>query len=157
MPLGSMDGGRIGNSISPWFGAIGVGLGGGLIYSGVIYNPIFYLIMLGGTYSTVTRLLGYDDDDRSKDYYRIGKEKQLTLLLSYIALVSSLLLAMRENNKHRKTPKQLKNEIYYDEWTENNKENNNNVQAVYDDYFSNDNENDNNFLNNNNNNNNKRW
>lgn len=128
-------------------------IGGGLIYSGIIYNPIFYLIMMGGTYSTVSRLFGFEDDEKSKDYYKIGKEKQLTLLLSYIALVSSLLLAMKENNKHRRTPQQLKNEIYNDEWTDtsfdNYKKNDNCV--VYDDYFSNDN---NNIFSNNND---KKW
>ncbi len=46
--VGSMDGGRIGNAISPYFGLLGLAAGGTLVSMGAVHNPIFYLIMLGG-------------------------------------------------------------------------------------------------------------
>ncbi len=58
LPIGSLDGGRIGAAVSPYFGAAGLVAGGGLIYAGMITNPIFYLIMMSGTYTTGKRLFG---------------------------------------------------------------------------------------------------
>ena len=46
IPLGSMDGGRICGAISPYAGVVGLGIGGGLAYNGLIANPIFYLFCL---------------------------------------------------------------------------------------------------------------
>ena len=53
LPIGTMDGGRIGNAISPAIGVAGLVGGGALIYYNTIHNPIFYLIMLGGTWRVV--------------------------------------------------------------------------------------------------------
>lgn len=58
LPIGSMDGGRIGSAVSPYFGVAGLATGGGLIYAGMVTNPIFYLIMLSGTWTTGKRLFG---------------------------------------------------------------------------------------------------
>lgn len=48
IPLGSMDGGRICGAISPYAGVVGLGMGGMMAYEGMVSNPIFYLILLGG-------------------------------------------------------------------------------------------------------------
>lgn len=65
---------------------------------------------------------------------------QATLFLTYLALIGSLILAMKENNKYRKTPNQIKHEQQYgmngDGYT-SDFDNNNNKNGVYDDYFSN--------------------
>ena len=60
LPIGSMDGGRIAGAIHPSLGALGVLAGGGLIYAGAVHNPIFYLILGTGAYSSGRRLLGYE-------------------------------------------------------------------------------------------------
>lgn len=69
MPLGMMDGGRICGALSPYAGVVGVGLGGTMVYEGMISNPIFYLIMLGGGYETFQRF--YGSHQVPPNYYRI--------------------------------------------------------------------------------------
>ena len=115
LPIGSMDGGRIGGAVSPWFNVVGFALGCGLIYNGVIHNPIFYLIMIAAGYSSISRLLGWDlEDGRSKNYYNIPRSSQFTILIGYILLIAFLLKAMSYNNLYRKHPKQLQAEKYRD-------------------------------------------
>ena len=48
IPVGMLDGGRIGNALSPYTGVAGFGLAGSMIYTGAVSNPIFYLITLAG-------------------------------------------------------------------------------------------------------------
>jgi Zn-dependent protease len=110
LPIGSMDGGRIANAISPSIGVLGLAGGGALIYYGVVHNPIFYLIMLSGVYTTGTRFFGDSDDPNEKNYYKIGGANQAALLSGYLGLIAALIYAMRENDKRRKTPKQLRYE-----------------------------------------------
>jgi Zn-dependent protease len=133
LPLGSMDGGRITNAVSPYFGLVGVAGGGAMIYASAVHNPLFYLILLGGTYSTAARIFGWEE--RAKDYYRISGAKQGGIFLGYIGLATLLLVAMNENNKKRKTPKQLEREQVYgeDPWAVGR--GNNQGDGVYDDYF----------------------
>lgn len=107
LPIGTLDGGRIGVAISPWMGVAGLGVGGLFIFNGVISNPIFYLIMLGGTYTSASRLLGWEEKP-NKDYFNIGAADQSMVFGAYAALIAGLVYAMRENNKNRKTPNQLK-------------------------------------------------
>jgi membrane-associated protease RseP (regulator of RpoE activity) len=133
LPIGSMDGGRIGNAISPMIGVAGLVGGGAMIYYNAITNPIFYLIMLGGTYSTVSRFMGWSNfEGQSKNYYNLPPRKQASLFAAYLALIAMLLAAMNENNKNRKSPKQLKQEQsgavvdIVDELK---------VDGVYDDFF----------------------
>lgn len=106
LPIGTLDGGRIGDTISPYFGLVGLSAGGCMIYLDAISNPIFYLVMLSGVYSTGMRFFG-DNDKEKEEYYNIPKSKQMLVLTSYLALIASLIMAMNENNKYRMTPKQL--------------------------------------------------
>eukprot|EP00611_Tribonema_gayanum_P012229 TRINITY_DN22862_c0_g1_i1.p1 TRINITY_DN22862_c0_g1~~TRINITY_DN22862_c0_g1_i1.p1 ORF type:complete len:422 (+),score=102.84 TRINITY_DN22862_c0_g1_i1:138-1268(+) len=108
LPIGDMDGGRIGKAISPLVAVSGLGLGGLMIYQGVVQNPIFYIIMLAGTYSTGMRLFGYEV--MPKGYYDIPLRTKTGISAAYVALVAALMFAMQQNNKRRKTPRQLKAE-----------------------------------------------
>ena len=132
LPIGSMDGGRICSAVSPSIGVLGLIGGGYMIYSGTISNPIFYLVMMAGTYQTTSRLMGWEE--APEDYYRISYQAQGGLFSAYLALIASLLLAMQENNRRRKTPKQLKQEaqnpsdFFPEPWAGNK-------DGVYDDFF----------------------
>ena len=112
--VGSLDGGRVLGVVSPYFGLVGLAGGAGLIATGYVSNPIFYLIMLGGGYSTAQRIMGWGEDNaRPKDYYtRVTPNHQRTLFGAYFALVATLLGAMHLNNQHRKTPKQIQSNGY---------------------------------------------
>ena len=131
MPLGMLDGGRIGTAISPWFNVAGVAGGGWLIYSGVVTNPIFYLIMMGGCYSTAARMFGWEERE-NKNYYRVPGQKQAALLSGYVGLVTFLLYAMGENNRKRKTPRQLQAEL---DGTVDAGAPHNPSDGLYDDFF----------------------
>ena len=106
----------------------GIAAGGALVYNGMISNPLIYLILGAGTYSTVRRVLGYHDYHES--YYRIGSDKKAAISIGYVGLIGALLVAMKKNNERRKTPNQLKaiERDGYDS-TGGNKD------GVYDDYF----------------------
>jgi Zn-dependent protease len=136
LPLGSMDGGRITNAVSPYFGVVGVASGGALIYASAVHNPLFYLILLGGTYSTAARIFGWEEK-ANKDYYRIPRTQQGGIMIGYLGLVAILLVAMNANNEKRKTPKQLEREKMYggseDPWAVGR--GSNQGDGVYDDYF----------------------
>lgn len=132
LPIGSLDGGRICSAISPSISVLGLLGGGAMIYTGTVSNPIFYLVMMAGTYQTASRFMGWDE--APEDYYRISYQTQGSLFTAYLALVAALLLAMKENNTRRKTPKQLKQEAenpfdtVSEPWTGND-------DGVYDDFF----------------------
>jgi len=132
LPIGLLDGGRITNAVSPYFGVVGLAAGGALIYTSAVSNPIFYLIMMGGAYTTGSRLFGFEDKEDSR-YYKIPRHQQAIVLGGYASLIVALLLAMRENDKDRKTQQQLKAEklnLPYIEIANND--------GKYDDFFSND-------------------
>lgn len=112
LPVGSMDGGRVANAISPVVSGLGLCGGAVLAYQGSIANPIFYLILLSGAYGWTSRVMGWEaaQDGRSPSYYRIGTRKQALLTLSYGGLVAVLLALMAANQKKKKTPAQLQYE-----------------------------------------------
>jgi len=111
LPVGSMDGGRIADAISPKFSALGLLAGAYIAYLGVISNPIYYLILVGGTYSFAARAFGWDDHKAKGDhYYRIGARRQMQLAALYLSLVGGLLFLMNDVKKKKKTPQQLEYE-----------------------------------------------
>ena len=105
IPLGSMDGGRICGAISPYFGLVGLGLGGTMAYNGMIHNPIFYLILLGGGYETIMRF--YDPNHAPPNYYRITNGQRAAITGGYFGLVGALFGAMAWNRQYMMTPEQL--------------------------------------------------
>jgi Zn-dependent protease len=115
LPVGMMDGGRIAGAVSPYLGVAGVGIMGAMIYNGMVYNPLVYLLTLAGTYTTAARLFGWGEygEPHMKNYYKIPGSQQAGIAAGYLTLAVALVLAMRENDKHRKTPKQLKQEQVY--------------------------------------------
>jgi Zn-dependent protease len=115
LPVGMMDGGRIAGAVSPYLGVAGVGVMGAMIYNGMVYNPLVYLLTLAGTYTTAARLFGWSEygEPHMKNYYKIPGSQQAGIAAGYLTLAVALVLAMRENDKHRKTPKQLKQEQVY--------------------------------------------
>ena len=129
LPIGSMDGGRIGNAISPHIGALGVTAGGAMIYYNAVSNPIFYLIMLGGTYTTASRYFGWDKEDPS--YYQIPPSQQTGLFGGYVGLIATLLLLKAQNDKSRLTPRQLEAQAAGHTVSVDNQKD----DGVYDDYF----------------------
>lgn len=101
-----------------------------MVYEGLISNPLVYLILAGGCYSTVMRFIG--QQEYHQDYYKISPGNQTKLFAAYVGLVAALIYAMRENNKGRKSPKQLQrgesNSWYSDSYEEKE-------EGVFDDYF----------------------
>jgi Zn-dependent protease len=93
LPIGSMDGGRILGACSPYAGVVGLGLGGGLIYYGQIYNPLFYLIMLAGGWSTFERF--YDPAaHQAANFYKITAMQKTGIAVAYSALLGTMMLGM---------------------------------------------------------------
>jgi len=107
IPLGSMDGGRICGAISPYAGVVGLGMGGMMAYEGMIANPIFYLILLGGGYETFMRF--YDPLGHAPpNYYLIKPGQRVAITGAYFGLVGALFGAMAWNRQYMRTPEQLK-------------------------------------------------
>lgn len=128
-----MDGGRITSAVSPYFGLVGLAGGAGLIYTGAIANPIFYLIMMGGAYSTTQRVMGWDTRVLPPGYYSMGRGTQFRIFSSYLAVIVALLVAMQMNNQKRKTPRQLERGLDKVRPWEGSFQGNG--DGVYDDYF----------------------
>ena len=139
LPVGQMDGGRIANSISPYFGMTGLVGGWYLAYEGIIGNPIFYLILMMGTFEQGSQLLGYKEVHQ---HYKLNYGRQSTLAAAYVALIAALLAGMALNDVKRKTPKQIEREKSYG-WNENenypwhktNGDGRSHDGGKYDDYF----------------------
>ena len=107
IPLGSLDGGRICGAISPYAGVVGIGMGGLMAYEGMIQNPIFYLILLGGGYETFMRF--YDPLGHAPpNYYRITSSQRMAITGGYFGLVGALFAAMAWNQQYMLTPEQLR-------------------------------------------------
>ncbi|KAL9189001.1 hypothetical protein ACHAXT_011491 [Thalassiosira profunda] len=106
IPLGMMDGGRICGAVSPYAGLVGLGLGGTMAYQGMISNPIFYLILLGGGYETFMRF--YDPVGHAPaNYYKITGGQRAAITGGYFGLAGALFLAMSWNRQYMMTPEQL--------------------------------------------------
>lgn len=141
LPIGQMDGGRITGAISPWIGVGGVATGAWLAYTGVVSNPIFYLILLSGTWSTGQRLYErYQYQYGTPYYYRLSAGQKTEIAALYLGLIGALLYAMKKNNERKKTPLQLRRERdgYYsdtwiDTWVEDNRDRDHDVWRYDDD------------------------
>lgn len=106
IPLGTLDGGRICGAISPYAGVVGIGMGGLMAYEGMIHNPIFYLILLGGGYETFMRF--YDPLGHAPpNYYHITSAQRMAITGGYFGLVGALFAAMAWNRQYMLTPEQL--------------------------------------------------
>lgn len=114
LPLGMMDGGRICGALSPYAGVAGLSMGGGLIYADLIHNPIFYLVMAGGAWSTFQRF--YDPaGHRPLGYYKLSNGRRVGLTAGYFGLIGTLVGAMGINAKFKKPPEVLIREREFEE------------------------------------------
>jgi Zn-dependent protease len=111
IPVGMLDGGRIGNALSPYTGLVGVGVAGGMIYSGMVSNPIFYIITLAGGYQCGMRLWnhhrGIVDSSLPVGFYRISQREKMMIGSGYFGLMGALFMAMAVNGEYKKTPEQI--------------------------------------------------
>jgi len=108
LPLGSMDGGRIAGALSPYMNVLGVFMGGSLAYTQVIQNPLFYLILVAGSYETFQRF--YNPGSIPPNYYAISPIHRAAIGLGYVSLVGGLALAMEINGRYKKSPEVLMQE-----------------------------------------------
>lgn len=108
MPIGSMDGGRIADALSPYAGVAGLGMGGFLFYEGYISNPIMALILLAGGWHSFNRF--YYPEAIPPNYYKITPTQRLTLTGGYFGLIAALMAATAINNQKRKPPEVLEME-----------------------------------------------
>lgn len=105
LPIGSMDGGRWVGALSKYVGVVGTGLGGYIAYTGVVSNPLFYLIWLAGGYETFQRF--YNPLHLPPNFYKISTAQRAVLTGGYFGLVVALLAAMAANQRHKKSPERL--------------------------------------------------
>jgi Zn-dependent protease len=105
LPVGVLDGGRIASALSPYAGVAGLGLGGTLAYTGMISNPIFYLVLLAGGWETFHRF--YNPNKLPPNYYKITNAQRMAITGGYFGLIGALLAAMAINQKSQKPPEVL--------------------------------------------------
>lgn len=79
-----------------------------MAYSGVVQNPIFYLVLLAGGWETFQRF--YNVNHLPKNYYKITTLQRATLTGGYFGVVAALFGAMALNNEFKKPPEQLERE-----------------------------------------------
>ena len=108
MPLGSMDGGRITGALSPYAGIVGLGMGGSLIAAGVIANPIIYLVMLAGGWSTFQRFYDPAGHQPSPNYYKITPTQRGILGGCYFGLIGVMVAGMAVNGVNKKPPEEIR-------------------------------------------------
>ena len=111
IPIGMLDGGRIGNALSPYAGVVGVGISGSMIALGQVSNPIFYLITLAGGYQTGMRLYndyhGHIDPSLPRHYYNISSAQRMRIGAGYFGLLGVLFTTMAMNEMYKKSPERL--------------------------------------------------
>lgn len=75
--------------------------------------------MMGGTYHTVSRFAGWNESELPPNYYNLDRGTQAKIFAAYLALVAGLIYAMKQNNRKRKSPKQIQQETRGYEWHDN--------------------------------------
>ncbi|EER12950.1 hypothetical protein Pmar_PMAR000685 [Perkinsus marinus ATCC 50983] len=109
LPIGQLDGGRVAGSLNKWFLPAGLGICGSMIYFTPYCSPIMYLVFLGGAYTTYQRFFG--TGDMPPYYYNMTNAQKACISAGYFGLIAALMYGMYENDKQRKSPKQLQREL----------------------------------------------
>ena len=104
LPIGSMDGGRVAGILSKWLLLAGWCSGAALLLSGLVGSPLFYLLMLAGTWTTASR---FWNAGSQQAYYNITANQKARLAALYLATTAALLAAMQWNKQHLQSPRQL--------------------------------------------------
>ena len=77
-----------------------------MAYQGMISNPIFYVLLLGGGYETFMRF--YDPIGHAPpNYYRITPSQRAAITGGYFGLVGALFAAMAWTRHYMMTPEQI--------------------------------------------------
>lgn len=100
IPVKPMDGGRVAETISKYMMLGGLGVGAMALSSGLVSNPLFYLVMMAGGWSTYRAfypLLG-EMEEYPRGYWAISSSQKLTVGVLYSALLACLLSAMAVNS-----------------------------------------------------------
>ncbi|KAJ1460904.1 hypothetical protein M885DRAFT_612082 [Pelagophyceae sp. CCMP2097] len=108
LPIGGLDGGRVGEALHPALPAVGLLGGCGLAYAGIVSNPIFYLILLGGAFQVGSRLFGFSEVP--PEYKRLAGGRMFGIAAAYAAIVAALIIMMGMNNVGRKSARRIKAE-----------------------------------------------
>ena len=110
LPIGSLDGGRIAGALSRHFLLFGLAGCGGLIF---LYpsNPLLYLILLSGSYTTYTRYFPSSMTPSDFRYYDLSQSQRVAIASSYAGLVVFIAAVMSLNDRIRKSPEQLRREL----------------------------------------------
>ncbi|KAF4685454.1 PtdIns(3,5)P(2) sythesis regulation factor, partial [Perkinsus olseni] len=109
LPVGQLDGGRVAGSLNRWFLPAGLAICGSMIYFTPYCSPIMYLVFLGGAYTTYQRFFG--TGDMPPYYYNMTNAQKACISAGYFGLIAALMYGMYENDKQRKSPKQLQREL----------------------------------------------
>jgi len=88
IPISPLDGGRIVGVISRWLWLVGYAIGIAVFLA--TFSPILMLILLLGLFNIKQVIRG-----PSEDYFKIPREKRLTIGIAYFSLIILLVLAMR--------------------------------------------------------------
>jgi Zn-dependent protease len=107
LPIGQLDGGRIANVLSKWLLLGGFGLGLMILFSGVVSNPLFYLIMIFAGYSTFSRFAGWNVPPYLTS---IPSSLKIKILGAYLGSIITLLYFLNLNSKYLKPPNKLRSE-----------------------------------------------
>lgn len=109
LPLGQLDGGRVSNAISKHLLLLGLGSGTYMALTGVISNPLFYIILISGAFSTYSRYFGGDSQPHPS-YFRINNNERILWSLAYFGLIAALIVGMQINREKLKSVKILRKE-----------------------------------------------
>lgn len=91
IPVGYLDGGRIAGSLSKWFLVGGLGLGGAALVTGMVNNPIMYLVLIGGGYNVYERFAG---TGMGESFYKMSRMQTVKVSVAYFGLIATLMMAM---------------------------------------------------------------
>lgn len=108
LPIGDLDGGRVASVLSKWFLLGGFGMGCYMISAGMVSNPLFYLIMVFGAFSTFSRFFG--SPNLPYNIHSIPRSVKTKIFLAYISTIGVLLFGMQFNRKLLQSPAQLRGE-----------------------------------------------
>lgn len=109
LPIGDLDGGRVSKAISKYLLLAGLGGGCYLAYEGLVSNPLFYLVLISGAYTTYGRFFGAGSDVHPS-YYKILPRERAVWVSAYFGLIFALFIAMQLNKKYMKSVRQIRQE-----------------------------------------------
>lgn len=117
LPLWTLDGARVSGAISKHMLLAGLGGGVYLAYAGIIHNPLFYLILLGGGYTCFQRY--FLDSGEDPSYFFISTGERLVWSAAYFGLVLALFVGMQLNKQYLKSTRRLRVESGRSDISEN--------------------------------------